>query len=386
MAMASGGNDGGGGGGRRDDGAELADLLEPLIDGIVERPPWGTFVDRLRDRTGADYASLVFRPMQTGPERNRVVHLYSGQPTPPDLSRLYHDILHATDPMPYQDMAEGRVYALPELLRFGDPVHESYFRDFLAPSGMNVLRMMRVQERGGISAWITLSRRRGDFDPAIDSLLGRIGPGLRAAVRGYVTLERERTGASVANEVIRRMNFGWITLDGEGRILDADSHGARLLEAGDRLIRGRGGRLGARDAALGRDIARAIRDVANNPQARPRALVLNRDPWLDMLLVPSAIDSGATRPAPAIIAYVHADNWSSADRCDQLCQLFDLIPCEARLALALGRGMSIAEAAVDLGLTIESARTYSKRIYARTGARGQAELVRYIHRSVLAIA
>jgi DNA-binding CsgD family transcriptional regulator len=48
--------------------------------------------------------------------------------------------------------------------------------------------------------------------------------------------------------------------------------------------------------------------------------------------------------------------------------------------------MSIAEAAAELGLSVESARTYSKRIYAKTGARGQADLVRFVHRSVLTLA
>jgi DNA-binding CsgD family transcriptional regulator len=105
-----------------------------------------------------------------------------------------------------------------------------------------------------------------------------------------------------------------------------------------------------------------------------------------MLLVRATIRSGATRTAPSFVAYVHADKWTSADRCEQLGELFDLIPSEARLALALSRGMSIAEAAGELGLTVESARTYSKRIYAKTGARGQSDLVRFIHRSVLAIA
>jgi DNA-binding CsgD family transcriptional regulator len=147
------------------------------------------------------------------------------------------------------------------------------------------------------------------------------------------------------------------------------------------LLRGRGGRLAARDAAVSREIAAAIRD----PGGRPRAIVLNREPWLDMLLVPSNVRQAAG-PAPALVAYVHSDSWSSADRCAQLGELFDLIPCEARLALALSRGMSIAEAAGELKLTVESARTYSKRIYAKTGARGQADLVRFIHRSVLAIA
>ncbi|PHX98275.1 MAG: chemotaxis protein CheY, partial [Rhodospirillaceae bacterium] len=37
------------------------------------------------------------------------------------------------------------------------------------------------------------------------------------------------------------------------------------------------------------------------------------------------------------------------------------------------------------GLTVETARNYSKKIYAKTGARGHAELVRIILTSVLAI-
>lgn len=365
---------------------DLNGLIEPLISGLVEDPLWSTFLAALRERTCADYASIVFRPLPFGPERNRVVHLYDGLASPPDLSLFYHDILHATDPMPYREMADGRVYALGDLLRAGDPDHDAYFREFLAPSGMMVLRMMRVVEPGGVSAWLTVSRREGAFTTDDDALLASLGPCLRAALTTHVALERERLTASVASEAIRRMNFGWITLDGAGRVLDADPHGARLLDDARILRRARDRRLCAPDTQTRREIETALCAVLQDPHARPRAMVLSRDPWLDMLLVASSLESGASRPAPALVAYIHADGWSSADRCEQLCQLFDLIPSEARLALALSRGMSIRDAAAELGLTVESARTYSKRIYAKTGARGQADLVRFIHRSVLAIA
>ena len=48
-------------------------------------------------------------------------------------------------------------------------------------------------------------------------------------------------------------------------------------------------------------------------------------------------------------------------------------------------GLFLLSAAAMLGLTIETARNYSKKIYAKTGARGQPELVRIILTSVLAI-
>ena len=368
------------------DTAEALDLIEPLISGLVEDPLWSTFLNRLLHRVRADYASIVFRPLTMGPERNRVVHLYAGQASPPGVSQLYHDILHATDPMPYRDMAEGKVYPLAGLLQRGDPAHQSYFDQFLAPSGMTEMFMLRVAAPSGVSAWLTVSRREGAFDADAERLLGDLAPYLRAALAAHVAQERERMSARVASEAIRRLNFGWLTLDREGRILDADGNGARLLAGSGVLHAGRGGRLAARDPAIGREIEAALHEATHDPHARPRAIVLSRDPWRDMLLVASGLPGGASGPAPAVVAYVHADDWSSADRCDQLSQLFDLLPSEARLALALSRGSSIAEAAAELGLTVESARTYSKRIYAKTGARGLADLVRFIHRSVLSLA
>lgn len=364
----------------------LEDLILPLLEGLGEEPLWQTFVARLRERLGADYASVVFRPIPVGQPQSRVVHLFSGADWPPLIAAAYRDGGYQDDPLPYFSLAEGRVYRLDELLTAGDAAHEDYRRRMLEPSGMNVLRILRVEERGGVSAWLTASRQSGDFAPEADALLVALAPYLRAAIAAQVALERERTTAMVANEAIRRMNFGWITLDAAGKIIDADSHGASLLGAATMLLRGRSGRLAGRDPHVNREIAEAIRQSANDSGGRPRAIVLSREPWLDMLLVPAPPRPAAAGPAPALVAYVHSDSWTSADRCEQLGELFDLIPCEARLALALSRGMSITEAAGELGLTVESARTYSKRIYAKTGARGQADLVRFIHRSVLAIA
>ncbi|MCI4592296.1 hypothetical protein MOK15_19655 [Sphingobium sp. BYY-5] len=150
-------------------------LLEPLISGIVENPLWSTFLKRLQDASGADYVSLVFRPLPLGPERNRVIHLYSGRPSPPVVSQLYRDSLHVSDPMPYRDMTDGKVYTLAELLRFGDPGHEEYRSRLLVPSGMNVLRMMRVIEPSGISAWLTLSRSEVEFDMRVERLISKRG-------------------------------------------------------------------------------------------------------------------------------------------------------------------------------------------------------------------
>jgi DNA-binding CsgD family transcriptional regulator len=362
----------------------LLDLLPPLLDGVFEDPPWGRFLGRLRHLTQADYAALTFRP--PGKPLNQVLHLYSGAASPPLVSKLYHEQLYETDPLPYYDIAEGRAYALGELLRAGDPGHDSYYRDFLVPSGMRAMRMMRVKEASGVNGWLNITRRTGDFCAADDALLQGLSPYLRGALRNFAALEHERFNAAVASDAISRLAFGWFTLDADGQVLECDRQGEALLAQSGILGRNAGGRLTARPRALEREITGAIRALAAAPRGRPRAIILNRDPWLDMLLMPAHRRSVSAKPDPAVIVYVHGDNWSSADRCEQLGELFRLLPSEARLALALSRGMTITEAAAELGLTVETARHYSKKIYSKLGARGQPDLVRFVMRSVLAIA
>jgi DNA-binding CsgD family transcriptional regulator len=87
-----------------------------------------------------------------------------------------------------------------------------------------------------------------------------------------------------------------------------------------------------------------------------------------------------------VIAYVHGDSWGSAERQTQLAELFGLTHSEARLTLVLSRGTSPTNAAKELGLSIETIRSYTKVIYSKTGARGIADLVRIVMRSVLAFA
>jgi DNA-binding CsgD family transcriptional regulator len=301
------------------------------------------------------------------------------------MEKLYRESFYDQGP-PHHEMAEGAIYTLDELFRADNPVHVAYRDAVITPSGMHAARMMRVEEASGVSTWLSITRRKGDFNAKNDALLCTIAPYLRGALRSYVALERERTSAVLSGDAIQRLNFGWITLDAKGHVLEADARGHQILAEADVLRSDSHGLLRGGTTRQSQEILSAIKALAKTANAKPRAVVLSRDPWLDMLLVPAGRAAISAKSVPAVIAYVHSDSALSSDRCEQLAQLFGLLPSEARLALALGRGMSIADAAKELGLTVESARTYSKKIYAKTGARGHADLVLFVQRSVLQIA
>jgi len=359
------------------------DLLLALLNGSFEAPAWSSFLDILRQQTAADYASLIFRPPGAP---HTAFHLFSGSKSPDFIQQLYRANFNTQDPTPYHSMIDGHVYTLNELLQRDDPLHEAFFKQIMAPSGMNEMRMVRTVEASGVDVWLTITRREGDFDQRVDAILAQVTPYLRSVLRAFIALERERVNGVLAGEVIRRLNCGWIALDAAGKVLETDARGAQFLADSGLLSKNAKGYLSAHTTESGEKIVDVVHELTNSSDVRARCVILSRDPWIDMLIVPAHQASHSAKSMPAVIAYVQGDITVSSEPCEQLCQLFKLSLNEAKLALALARGLSIADAAQELDLTLETTRTYSKKIYAKVGARGQVDLVRIIHRSLLRIA
>ncbi|MGN3975543.1 helix-turn-helix transcriptional regulator [Tsuneonella sp. SYSU-LHT278] len=351
------------------------DLLVPLHDGIFEQPMWQTFLARLRRVSGCDHAALLLRT-NADDDPGRLT-LVSGI--------MPREIAETLSAWPQGErgllaaMRDGRVYSLGELaqgIRSPDGGRPR-------PGGGTAL--MRLANPAGVEATILLA---GDspIGPDVGNLLVALSPHLRVAQRTFTALERERARSEVNAEAFSRMNFGWIALDARCRIVDCDDQAERFLARSGVLRRAAYERLTPAAADVDRLMTAHVRECALNPRHAPRAINLSRDPWIDILVAPLRIASLVGGAHAAAVVYLRGDRSSRADRQDQLVGLFGLTPSEARLAWALSQGMSIADGATACGLTVETARNYSKKIYAKTGARGQVDLVRNILTGVLALA
>ena len=323
------------------------ELLVPLHSGMFEQPMWHGFLRHLRRVCGAAGVTFLLR----GGDGRGDVALNEGAPIA----------------LPEAPMREARVYAGDEL--------------GLADRALRVVRV------GAGDRALTLAIGDSPAPGAeIASLLSALVPHLRVALDVLAAIERERSRASVSAEALRRMNFGWIAVDERCRIVELDAQAERLLERSGALRRGPYDRLIPSAPAIDRQLTGIVRTMARDRRDRPQAINVSQDPWIDILVAPMRIPALAGGGKAVALVYLRGDRSSSADRHEQLVDLFDLTPAEARLAWSLAQGLSIAEAAEAHDLTIETARYYSKRIYAKTGARGQVDLVRNILTGVLALA
>lgn len=357
--------------------ADQRELFLPLIEGIHESPPWSTFMRNLVARTYARRAFLIITLANAmDAQEPLVLHVSAPRATqepPLDFRRIAALNLH-----PYGQLRPERVYGLDELLDYGDPLRLEHQRKALIDMGIRYGRWLRIRAGDAADAWIFLAREREDFSAAAVATLAAIAPHLAVALRAQVKLAEQRLQSELAQAALARLGVAQLAFDRNGRVMAADALAERQLAFAPEP-EGRPGRRLQLLPEIARQLDEACAAWADgDPRARA-ALCL--DPARGLFLMLRAADLGLPMPAaqPAVIGALRLARREEPRRAIAvLAAVHGLSPREAALAHAMSLGESIVEAGARLRLTPETARNYSKRIYAKTGASGQADLVRMV--------
>lgn len=237
------------------------------------------------------------------------------------------------------------------------------------PAGAAPLRAVKSALGPGEAAVLCIQRQGRDFRAVDAVLLTSLAPFLGQALQSWRALAEDRARADLHVDLTRNLGAGAIVFTATGLIAEiSDVARERLKTANDiRLLPQ--GRL---DLASG-DKAQALRDAIAatlRPRAKTVALELSTDPPFGLLLAP-----GNWAGQPAAIGYLRQTLDANALPPEIWAQSLGLRQSEARLAALLCDGASLKEAAAQLGWTIETARSASKQIFARTGVTGQPALI-----------
>jgi DNA-binding CsgD family transcriptional regulator len=353
-------------------GTEETDLILPLYEGIEEPRPFSSFLDRLVRRTAALSITLLIRGGE-GPQA-AVRRLQSGSGST-DAS---YDDMPLFDRFEYDALRPGRVYAMDEFVAH-DPVRRADRTRRKSRTGIADERVVRLAGLDNAAAWLVMARER-PCSAADSALLSTLAPYVAVAVRGFLLLEAQRIRSQVTKQSLEHSGAAWAVFDREARILAIEPALAELLYGATGVEPAIGERLRQSSAAAERALADAVARALDRPEA-PQVAVLCDGPRIEALLT-------ATKdmPVPTVLATCRLPRGRSEHSIERLAALFDLPRREAELAVALSAGLSIAEAAGDMGLTIETARNYSKRLYGKLGVRGQAGLVKLVCESAAVMA
>lgn len=341
------------------------DLILPLMSGVHENPAFSAFLSRLRRRSGADFASLLLRQSEV-PGAPLRVHFDASAPdrdseAPSKLAQL--DCSHL------ESLRMLRVYTIAELVEH-DPVARSERRQKLAQARIADERVVRLNE----FAWLGLIRASGRCSASDSALLSSLAPYVAGAVALREELAHERSLAKISALALARSHRGWIALDADGRVLDIDPAVSKVWSARHGIAPRRGERLRGLSRQAERELLGAAQTMAADRTSPAHALRLTEEHEQEALLLPCPDTGDAT-----LLLLLPLPYETSGETIANLGALHGLPPREAELALSLAQGRSIAEAAQAMGLTLETARNYSKRIYAKLGVSGHPQLVHKLH-------
>ncbi|HXP97834.1 MAG TPA: DNA-binding response regulator [Telmatospirillum sp.] len=176
-----------------------------------------------------------------------------------------------------------------------------------------------------------------------------------------------------------RLPMGVVVVDAQATILFMNSQGTEYLAGNDGLTMSPSGLCRASRPTETAELHRLVKLAVDiKSEALAHALAVTReesDRPLSVVIAPLPAEHNNGRVAVLLISDPERQSLPSADT---VAKLFDLTDAEARLALALSEGQRIEDAAEQLGITLNSARTYLKRIFSKTDVTRQAELVRLI--------
>lgn len=255
-------------------------------------------------------------------------------------------------------------------------------QDFIYSLGTNLFADEALRSK----LYLYRSGRTEPFSPADVAKLKKLSGHLINAVRVAKQLAEAQAQGQRWLDLIERMNIGVLVLDGRGRLAEANAFARALLRAGDGLRVVHGEVVAARADDVAR-LAAAVRTAlalrAHDTLDASRLIRLRRAsgraPLRAMAVPLQRRFASAFAPAHAAAAVIVTDPERQLSISnDALRERYDLTNAEARLARHLLHGVALRQAAAGAGISYETARSYLKGIFQKTGASRQSDLVRLL--------
>ena len=363
-------------------------LLGSIYEGPLEPLPWQGLVSLLRQHISMVACSLHLQlpsPEQQGldvTDADWDVHA---------LRQHYESGYYAHNPFSYDDMQAGTVYRWTDFVSRERFIRSDYYRDFFQPAGFDHALCLGIDEPGGRKMWLSLVRnvQQGDFTASEEELLSRLYEHLRRALKLHAKIQLNETEKVAYQSATEYLALGTVILDQQANIISAND-AAQLIAKNNKMMSFKNATIQLseknKQQAL-KTLIQTLLHTAAPGQTEALSLATFAEPAPGLLLRRFPDQRQANMPAQAaLIVYITDPNHHQLAPQQLVSQLFGLTPTEAKLATLLADGLSLTEAATEMNVSEGSARSYCKRIYAKTGLKRQAEVVRLVLKSVASLA
>lgn len=364
--------------------ADLLDIVSLLYEGVTSAAGWRHALARLAQETGSAQAHLLvwdhdgnrFRISEGFCEdadaHARFMGEYNAEFQTIDPSKLVAD-----------RVALGTVYQDHRNLGAFVIDKSPFYGDFFHRYGLHANMASRLARRGDIEYVLSFQRERlhGNYRPRDEAVLLELMPHLVRAAQLRLAFSQLEDQVQLSAAVLDRLSFPVLVVAPSGEPVLSNAEGRAWAQAPDGVLR----RSAASPERL--QLLKAIRTACGLLGRRRSVGVSLRRPTgtgtgttTDHALAIPLQDRIATSEKALALLVVQGAPWRMPDLASLLRDLFGLSPAESRLARLLFEDLSVQEAADRVGVSVATARTQLKAIFAKTQVGRQSELIRLLSR------
>ncbi len=211
-----------------------------------------------------------------------------------------------------------------------------------------------------------------------------VAPHVRRAVLIGKAIDQKASEAATLAEVLDGLSAGLFLIDACGRIVHANTAGRGILDADD-FLRSIGGRLVARDTKINRTLQELFADRGDlKIDSKGIALLLTAAQEGECHVahvLPLAAGTRRRADTPGSVAaavFVCRTTLESPSSADVIRRAYQLTPTELRVLFAIVDIGGFPEVATALGVAGSTIKTHVGRLFDKTGAGRQADLVKVV--------
>ena len=210
--------------------------------------------------------------------------------------------------------------------------------------------------------------------------IASITPHARQMLLISKTADLKQSEAAALADTLNGLAAGIFLLDVDRRIVHANTAGHDILRADD-FLRSIGGQLVARNAQANRTLDQVFADnggvaIGTKGIALPLTAHDGERYVMHMLPLTPATRTGIGMACEAVAA-LFVRKVALDSRCGELvARTFELTPAELRVLLTIVDVGGVPETSAALGIAESTVKTHLHRVFDKTGARRQADLVK----------
>ncbi|ESY62668.1 MULTISPECIES: LuxR C-terminal-related transcriptional regulator [Mesorhizobium] len=260
-----------------------------------------------------------------------------------------------------------------------------FFQNWAKPQGLRegcITKFVHTPDRIGLMGCTTRATREA-ISAEEQRFLALLSPHLRRASLIGDLLDQSRVTANLYRQALDHLAVPVVLTGAHGTILHANGAAERMFSAQGPIL-SRNGVLQVQNPAVARALLEAIASAASADfllGSRGIGLPISASGQPPAVAYVLPLSEGTARAAfqPACAAVFVSTKTSSSPLPEAvLTTLFDLTPAEARVLLRIGSGLSASKSALSLGIGENTLKTHLNRIFAKTGTRRQADLVKLV--------